>query len=79
MADEGHDDLLVIFADQTRAVTEIRDMLEDIDLVSADNVACIRFRALRRLHLRYAVLLIEMIEEHGESLRERLEAAIRDS
>jgi hypothetical protein len=74
-----YDDLLVPFRSRLREIAETRDVIDQIDLVRADPETCQRFRALRRLEVIYAMMLIELIEENADALRGQLETALRDS
>jgi hypothetical protein len=70
---------LLTFNDQARGLVETFEVVNQIDLASADHHTCIRFRELRRLYVGFAIDLIDMIEENGAVLREQLHALLRDS
>jgi hypothetical protein len=74
-----NDDLLMLFTHHARVVVETSEVLDQIDLIGANDRTCIRFRALRKLHVEHMSDLIDMIEENADVLREQLKALLRVS
>jgi hypothetical protein len=78
-AEDGHNHVAAIEV----ALREILEISEMIDLVSADQDSCMRFRRLRRrlrtLYVTRVAALVMMVEEHSLDIYDQLLALIRDS